>query len=168
MTTPRQKKARLRRIKLLLLDVDGVMSDGGVYYSTSGEELKKFNTQDGYGIMKLQRAGVKIGIITGRLSKVVEQRAAELGITEVHQNMHDKGKAYDDICRKHGLTDAEVAYIGDDDPDLPVLMRVGFSAAPKDAVPAVVKSVHYVCRRTGGHGAVREVIDLILAHQNRG
>ena len=168
MATPRQKRARLQRIRLLLLDVDGVLTDGGVYYSNSGEELKKFNIQDGYGIVTLQRAGVAVGIITGRVSKIVERRAAELGIAEVHQNLDDKGKAYDDICRKLGVSDPEVAYIGDDEPDLPVLRRVGFSAAPKDAVPAVTKAVDYVCRRTGGHGAVREVIDLILAHRRRG
>ncbi len=168
MATPRQKRARLQRIRLLLLDVDGVLTDGGVYYSNSGEELKKFNIQDGYGIVTLQRAGVPVGIITGRVSKIVERRAAELGITEVRQNLDDKGKAYDDICRKLGVTDPEVAYIGDDEPDLPVLRRVGFSAAPNDAVPAVTKAVDYVCRRNGGHGAVREVIDLILANRRRG
>lgn len=153
---------------MLLLDVDGVLTDGGVYYSNSGEELKKFNIQDGYGIVKLQRAGVKVGLITGRVSKIVERRAAELGITEVHQNLDEKEKAYDEICRRLNVTDAEVAYVGDDEPDLPVLKRVGFSAAPNDAVPAVSKVVHYRCRRKGGHGAVREVIDLILAHRRRG
>lgn len=168
MATARLNTARLRRIKLLLLDVDGVLTDGGVYYSNSGEELKKFNIQDGYGIVKLQRTGVRVGIITGRVSKIVERRAAELGITEVHQNLDDKAKAFDEILRRLGVTEADVAYIGDDEPDLPVLRRAGFSAAPKDAVASVARSVQYVCRRTGGHGAVREVIDLIIAHQSRG
>lgn len=167
MATPRQKKERLRRIKLLLLDVDGVLTDGGVYYSNSGEELKKFNIQDGLGIVKLQRSGVRVGLITGRVSKIVERRAAELGITEVHQNLDDKAGAFEEICRRLGVREDEVAYIGDDEPDLPVLRRVGFSAAPKDAVASVAKSVQYLCRRVGGHGAVREVIDLILEHQRR-
>jgi 3-deoxy-D-manno-octulosonate 8-phosphate phosphatase (KDO 8-P phosphatase) len=167
MATPRQKKARLGRIKLLLLDVDGVLTDGGVYYSSGGEELKKFNIQDGLGIVKLQRSGIRVGLITGRVSPIVERRAAELGITEVHQNLDDKAMVFEEICGRLGVREEEVAYIGDDEPDLPVLIRVGFSAAPKDAVPTVVNSVHYVCRRAGGHGAVREVIDLILAHQGR-
>lgn len=165
MATPRSHAARLRKIRLLLLDVDGVLTDGGVYYSNTGDELKKFNIQDGYGIVTLQKLGVKVGIITGRVSKIVERRAAELGITEVRQNLEKKLEAYEDILRTTGVTDAETAYIGDDEPDLPVLRRVGFSAAPKDAVAHVRTAVHYVCQRTGGHGAVREVIDLLLAHR---
>ncbi len=165
MATSRSYAARLRKIKLLLLDVDGVLTDGGVYYSNTGDELKKFNIQDGYGIVQLQRSGVKVGIITGRVSKIVERRAAELGITEVRQNLERKVDAYEDILRSVGVSEAETAYIGDDEPDLPVLRRVGFSAAPKDAVAQVRKAVHYVCTRTGGHGAVREVIDLLLARR---
>ncbi len=165
MATSRSLAARLRKIKLLLLDVDGVLTDGGVYYSNTGDEQKKFNIQDGYGIVQVQKAGVKVGIITGRVSKIVERRAAELGITEVRQNLERKVDAYEDILRSVGVTDAETAYIGDDEPDLPVLKRVGFSAAPKDAVAKVRTSVHYVSTRTGGHGAVREVIDLLLAHR---
>lgn len=157
--------SRLKRIKLLLLDVDGVMTDGGIYYSNLGDEFKKFNIQDGYGIVKLQRTGVKIGIITGRISNIVTRRATELGITEVHQNLENKIEAYDSIKAKWNLADAEIAYIGDDEFDLPVLEQVGFSAAPSDAVPTVKKRVHFVCTRNGGNGAVREVIDLILRNQ---
>jgi 3-deoxy-D-manno-octulosonate 8-phosphate phosphatase (KDO 8-P phosphatase) len=155
----------LKKIKLLLLDVDGVMTDGGIYYSNSGDEFKKFNSQDGYGIPKLQRAGIKDGIITGRLSKMVQRRAEELGITEVYQNYDDKIDAYESIKKKFNLTDANIAYIGDDEFDLAVLKCVGFSAAPADAVPVVKKHVQYVCTRGGGNGAVREVIDLILKNQ---
>jgi 3-deoxy-D-manno-octulosonate 8-phosphate phosphatase (KDO 8-P phosphatase) len=151
---------------MLLLDVDGVMTDGGIYYSDSGEEMKKFNIQDGYGIVKLQRSGVKVGIITGRVSKIVERRANELGINEVHQNLEDKLEAYDRLKAKLSLHDSEIAYVGDDEFDLPVLERVEFSAAPADAVEDVKKKVSYVCARRGGEGAVREVIDLIL--QSRG
>jgi 3-deoxy-D-manno-octulosonate 8-phosphate phosphatase (KDO 8-P phosphatase) len=152
----------LRHIKLLLLDVDGVMTDGGITYSNSGDELKRFNTKDGYGIVKFQRTGLKIGIITGRVSKVVERRAEELGITEVYQNFENKIEAYESIKKKLHLTDANIAYIGDDEFDLAVLKTVGFSAAPSDAVPVVKKQVHYVCKLSGGNGAVREVIDMIL------
>lgn len=154
--------SKLKRIKLLLLDVDGVMTDGGVYYGESGEELKKFNIQDGYGIVKLQRAGVAVGIITGRVSKIVQRRADELGIKEVHQNLENKLDAYERIKAKMNLNDNEVAYIGDDEFDMPVLRSVGFSAAPANGLDAVSKSVDYVCKRRGGEGAVREVVELIL------
>lgn len=155
-------KSRLHKIKFLLLDVDGVMTDGGIYLSNSGDEFKKFNIQDGYGITKLRRAGFKIGIITGRVSNIVTKRAEELDITEVHQNLENKLETYEHIKAKWKLSDEEVAYIGDDEFDLPVLERVGFSASPSDAVPSVKKRVHFVCTHSGGNGAVREVIDLIL------
>jgi 3-deoxy-D-manno-octulosonate 8-phosphate phosphatase (KDO 8-P phosphatase) len=154
--------SRLHKIKLLLLDVDGVMTDGGIYYSNTGDEFKKFNIQDGYGIVKLQRTGIKVGIITGRVSKIVTRRAKELGITEVHQNLENKLEAYTYLKTKWNLSDAEIAYIGDDEFDLPVLESVGFSAAPSNAMPSVKKRVHYVCTCSGGNGAVREVINLIL------
>lgn len=156
----------LRRIRLLLLDVDGVMTDGGIYYSGRGEELKQFNTKDGYGIVMLQQRGVKVGIITGRVSSIVKVRAKELGITEVHQNLDNKLAAYGKIKKRMGLTDSQVAYMGDDEPDLPVLQCVGLSAAPADAVRRVLSQVDYVCVRSGGKGAVREVIDLILDAQS--
>ena len=154
--------SKLHKIKLLLLDVDGVMTDGGIYLSNSGDEFKKFNIQDGYGIVKLQRTGIKVGIITGRVSKIVTKRAEELGIQEVYQNLENKIEAYETIKKKLYLSDPDIACIGDDEFDLPVLERVGFSAAPSDAVPSVKKRVHFVCTRSGGNGAVREVIDLIL------
>jgi len=147
---------------MLLLDVDGVMTDGGIYFTERGDEMKKFNTQDGYGIVNLQRKGVMVGIITGRISDIVRRRAGELGISEVYQNLENKLEAYEAIKAKHGVGDAAIAYIGDDEPDLPVLKKVGFSAAPNDAVDAVKRTVHYVCKRRGGEGAVREVVDLIL------
>jgi 3-deoxy-D-manno-octulosonate 8-phosphate phosphatase (KDO 8-P phosphatase) len=156
-------KSALRNIRLLLLDVDGVMTDGGIYYSARGEELKKFNTKDGYGIVQLQRVGIRVGIITGRASRIIQKRATELGITIVHQNQIDKLLPYERIKKELNLKDAQIAYIGDDEPDLPVLLRVGFSAAPSDAVPAIKKLVKYVCSARGGNGAVREVIDLLLA-----
>jgi 3-deoxy-D-manno-octulosonate 8-phosphate phosphatase (KDO 8-P phosphatase) len=141
------------------------MTDGGLYYSGRGEQFKKFNVKDGYGIVKLKKFGIPIGIITGRVSSIIVRRAEELGITELHQNLHDKLNAYARIKKKFGLQDAEIAYVGDDEPDLPVLERVGFSAAPADAVSNVRKVVHYVCVRRGGEGAIREVIDMIVNAQ---
>ncbi len=150
---------------MLLLDVDGVMTDGGIYFSESGDEMKKFNIQDGYGIVNIQRQGIVVGIITGRVSDLVRRRAEELGISEVHQNLMNKLEAYETIKTKHRIDDRSIAYIGDDEPDLVVLKKVGFSAAPHDAVEIVKRSVDYVCKRRGGEGAVREVIDLILRSQ---
>jgi len=153
---------KLRKIKFLLLDVDGVMTDGGIYYTENGDEMKKFNIHDGYGLAKLRRAGIKIGIITGRVSKIVTRRAIDIETEEVYQNLENKLEAYETIKKKYGLKDENIAYIGDDEFDLPVLNRVGFSAAPRDAMPSVKKNVHYVCSKCGGNGAVREVIELIL------
>lgn len=155
-------KKNLNHIKLLLLDVDGVMTDGGIFFTESGDELKKFNIQDGYGIVKLRKAGVEVGIITGRISNLVKRRAEELGITHVYQNLEDKLSAFEELKTKLNLTDREIAFIGDDEPDVPVLKRAGFSAAPSDAVESVKKNVDYVCKRRGGEGAVREVIDLLM------
>lgn len=147
---------------MLLLDVDGVMTDGGIYFTENGDEIKKFNIQDGYGIVKWRRMGGRVGIITGRVSKIVARRAADLGIEDVFQNLENKTEAYGQLLTKYALADKQVAYIGDDEFDLPVLNRVGFSAAPADAVEAVRRNVQYVCKRNGGAGAVREVIDLLL------
>lgn len=144
------------------------MTDGGIYYSESGDELKKFNIQDGYGIVALQRAGISVGILTGRISRLVQRRADELGIREVHQNLDRKIEAYSALKARLGLSDREIAYIGDDVFDLEVLGAAGFSAAPQNAVERVKRSVDYVCRRRGGDGAVREVIELILAGLRRG
>jgi len=162
MPSKKNISSKLRTIKLLLLDVDGVMTDGGIYYSNRGDEFKKFNIKDGYGIMKLRRSGIQAGIITGRISNIVSRRAADLEIKEVHQNLDNKLAAYESIKQRLHLMDAEIAYIGDDEFDLEVLAEVGFSAAPADAVTAVRKKVDYICKVKGGEGAVREIIDMIL------
>ena len=128
--------------------------------------MKRFNTKDGYGIVKAQQLGLKVGIITGRVSKIVQKRAEELGITEVHQNQDDKAESYRQIKERLKLGDEEIAYIGDDEPDIPVLQRAGFSAAPSDAAACALREVDYVCRHKGGKGAVREIIDLILDVQS--
>ena len=153
---------RLQPIKLLILDVDGVMTDGRIVFDANGVETKFFNVKDGHGIKMVQRGGVEVAIISGRESRVVTNRAAELGIARVHQRCLDKLTPYRAILAETGLHDHEVAFIGDDIIDLPVLRRVGFAAAPADAVPETLGNVHYVTRTRGGWGAVREVCDLIL------
>ncbi len=158
---------KIKRIKMLLLDVDGVLTDGSIVYDTDGRELKSFNVKDGHGIKLLMRAGVKVGIITSRESKVVLMRAKDLGIEIVYQRAIDKAKALDEIVAEEGLSDEDVAFIGDDLVDLPVLRRVGFSVAVADAIPEVKESADYVTHTRGGYGAVREVCELILKVQDR-
>ena len=158
---------RLKKIKLLLLDVDGVMTDGRIIFDSNGIESKFFNVKDGHGIKMLQRAGIEVGIISGRESKVVANRAAELGIERVFQKALDKLSPYLKILSDCGLTDDEVAFIGDDLIDIPVLRRVGFAAAPADAVTEVIPFVHLVTKNSGGWGAVREISDLLLKAQGR-
>ncbi len=161
-------RTKLRGIKLLLLDVDGVMTDGGVYFSERGDELKKFNILDGYGIAKLQKSGVKVGILTGRSSQLVARRAQELGITEVYQNLEHKLDAYEQIKLKLNLNDGEIAYVGDDEPDIPVMNKVAFAACPANAMVVVRRQADFVCRNRGGEGAVREVVELILGSHSHG
>lgn len=152
-------------IKMILMDVDGVMTDGGVTYEGADTELKRFDIQDGMGIALAVRAGIKVGILTGRTSPMVERRARELSIGVVKQGFLVKVDGWREILSEQKLGPAEVAYIGDDVQDLPVLWRAGFSAAPANAVSEVKSEVDYVCQRSGGHGAVREFIDLVLAEK---
>nr|MBI3614430.1 HAD-IIIA family hydrolase [Nitrospirota bacterium] len=150
---------------MLATDVDGVLTDGGMCYSDSGDEWKRFHVHDGMGIKLLQRAGLLTAVITQEQTKLVARRAEKLAIPEVHQGAYDKLAVLRDIVKRHGFDLSQVAYIGDDVNDLAVLQAVGFSAAPADAVLAVRKAVHYVCRKKGGEGAVRELADLILTAQ---
>ena len=158
----RALKRRLAPIRLLLLDVDGVLTDGALYYSEANEEIKRFDIKDGMGIDLLKRAGIDVGILTGRTSSMVERRARELGITVLKQGFYDKSAGLEEILRETRLAETEIAYMGDDILDLSVLRRAGFSACPNDAAEDVRAEVHYVCDRDGGRGAVREVADLIL------
>ena len=155
----------LKCVRLFATDVDGVLTDGGMYYSESGDELKKFNTRDGMGIKLLQRAGLITALITMEETKLVMRRAEKLAIPEVHQGARDKLAILRALATRHGLTLEEMAYIGDDVNDVEALKAVGFSAAPADAMLPVLKVVDYVCHKSGGDGAVREVADLILAAQ---
>ena len=153
---------KLAEICLLLLDVDGVMTDGGIVYDGNGLETKEFNVKDGHGIKMLQRHGIEVGIITGRTSLVVDIRARELGIGLVYQGALKKLESYCDVKQKTGFLDSQIAYMGDDIIDVPVMRRVIFAAAPADALIEVRNAAHYVTSLAGGRGAVREVCDLIL------
>lgn len=157
---------KLAAIKMLLLDVDGVLTDGRITYDNEGNELKSFDVKDGHGMKMLQRAGIKIGIITGRSSAVVQRRSEELGLDVLFQGALTKIEPYRQILQEFGLTDEQVAYVGDDLVDLPILRRVGFSATVADAVPDLLPLVDYVCQRQGGRGAVREICDMLLRAQN--
>lgn len=158
---------QLAKIKLLLLDVDGVLTDGRIIYDNHGNELKAFDVKDGHGLKMLQRAGIKIGIITGRSSGVVARRAEELSIEILYQGALQKLEPYQEILSALKITDEQVAYVGDDVVDLPILQRVGFSATVADAVPEVFPLVDYVASRPGGRGAVREICDLLLRASGR-
>ncbi|MDD2733512.1 MAG: phenylphosphate carboxylase subunit delta [Desulfuromonadaceae bacterium] len=153
---------KLADIRLLLLDVDGVMTDGGIIYDGNGLETKVFNVKDGHGIKMLQRHGIEVGIITGRTSLVVDIRARELGINLVYQGALKKLESYLDVKRRTGFTDSQIAYMGDDVIDVPVMRRVIFAAAPVDGQLEARNTAHYVTSCAGGRGAVREICDLIL------
>ncbi len=155
-------KENLRGIRLLLLDVDGVLTDGRIIYDANGVESKCFDVKDGHGIKMLQRAGIRVGIITGRQSPVVLLRARELGIDLVIQGAKQKLPPYETILREQGLADHQVAYVGDDLIDLPILRRVGFAATVADGVEEMREHVDYVTRCSGGRGAVREICDMLL------
>jgi 3-deoxy-D-manno-octulosonate 8-phosphate phosphatase (KDO 8-P phosphatase) len=160
-------KNRLGKIRLLLLDVDGVLTDGRITYDSQGREHKSFDVKDGHGLKMLQRAGLAVGIITGRRSSIVELRARELGIDIVVQGAKSKLEPYENILQQQGLRDEEVAYVGDDLVDLPILRRAGFAVTVADGVEDLKSQVHYVTVRSGGHGAVREVCDLLLKESGR-
>jgi 3-deoxy-D-manno-octulosonate 8-phosphate phosphatase (KDO 8-P phosphatase) len=149
-------------IKLLILDVDGVLTDGKIYITPNGEEQKSFNTQDGYGLVMLRKAGITIAIISGRSSLIVTERMAELGITHVYQGAHDKQYALDDLLEKTGIDKAHCAYVGDDLPDLPIMLQLGHKICVANATPKVLEASDWVTQRAGGEGAVREVCDWIL------
>ncbi|MCL4475797.1 MAG: 3-deoxy-manno-octulosonate-8-phosphatase KdsC [Nitrospirae bacterium] len=155
-------KEKAKNIKFLILDVDGVLTDGSIILDNEGNEFKLFHVRDGHGIKMLVKAGVQVAIITGRQSKVVERRARELGITEVYQRCHIKTVALDHIIEKFGLTGEEVAYIGDDIVDIPIFKRVGFSIAVNDADDETKNHAMMVTANRGGRGAVREVCDFML------
>jgi len=158
-------RAKMRRIRMVLLDVDGVLTDGGLYYSADGVEPKRFHAHDGYGVVRAHRHGLKVGLISGRTTPIVDVRAKVLKIEDVIQGTEDKVSALRLLQAKYGFADKEFAFVGDELFDVPLLKTVGFSAAPLNARKEVRKVVDYITTVEGGDGAVREVIDLILAAQ---
>ena len=163
----RVNRKKLKSVKLLMLDVDGVLTDGKIIYNDRGEEIKAFNVRDGHGLKLLMRAGIEIALITGRKSRVVLHRARDLGIKKVYQGVINKIEIYEKILKEKKLKDINVGFVGDDLVDIPVLKRVGFSAAVGDAIPEVKKVVDYVASKRGGEGAVREICELLLKVQNK-
>lgn len=157
---------KCKQVRMLLTDVDGVLTDGKLYYDSSGECMKAFNVKDGLICNQLYEQNIEMGIITGRLSKIVEKRAEELNINTVFQNQKDKTEALYIILHKNGLKHEEVAYIGDDINDLPILKSVGLAGSPSDAVDEVKEVVHFVCNTKGGSGAFREFAELILSYKS--
>ncbi len=153
---------RASRVKLVIFDVDGVLTDGSLFLGDDGQEYKAFNSRDGHGIKMLLRHDVEIGIITGRKSQVVEHRMKNLGITHIYQGQPDKLPAFHELAEKLGVTMDEVAYVGDDVVDLPVMRKVGFAIAVQDAHPMVLKHSHWQTASPGGRGAARDVCELIM------
>lgn len=164
---PDQVKERARRVRLILLDVDGVLTDGTVHVHSAGGESKPFFIRDGLGMVWARGQGIEVGLLSGRPSEATTRRAAELGLRIVSQGGSDKRGAFADILATHGYTEAEVAYMGDDLVDLPILARAGLSTAPADAVNDVRSRVHWTSRWPGGRGAVRELVELVLEAQGR-
>lgn len=156
---------RAAQIRLVALDVDGVLTDGRLYFDQHGNELKAFYTRDGLGIKALQKFGITLAIITGRKSRIVADRASQLGIQHVYQGSDDKLNALADLVSETGIEEQYICYAGDDWIDLPVLDRAGLSVAPSDAASTVRERVHWVTRAGGGNGAVRELCELILHAQ---
>jgi 3-deoxy-D-manno-octulosonate 8-phosphate phosphatase (KDO 8-P phosphatase) len=159
--------ARARRVRLVIFDVDGVLTDGRLWYGPDGEELKSFHAFDGHGVHLLRMARLDTAIISGRQSRAVEERAKELGIEHVVQGADNKLKAFERMLRQLKLARGAVAYMGDDVVDLPVLTRCGFACAPHEAPEDVRRRVHYIASAPAGHGAAREVCEFILESQGK-
>ena len=156
---------RIKPLRLVAFDVDGVLTDGGLYLSDSGEEFKRFNSLDGHGLKMLKASGVELAIITGRTSRCVEQRARNLGIARLHQGVEDKFAVMQALLAELKLAPEAAAFMGDDVVDLPVMRRVGLALSVPAAPQVVRDHAHYVSRREAGHGAVREVCEMILGAQ---
>lgn len=158
--------ARAKDIKLLLLDVDGVLTDGNLLYAGNGEESKAFNTQDGFGLRLLREAGLEVGVITARKSEVVARRAEELKMHYIYQGIPNKNDAYKEVMKVSGLKPYQIAYMGDDWLDLVLLQQVGLAIVPANGVREVKEIAHFITERSGGAGAVRDACDLIIESKN--
>lgn len=161
------KKERARHIKMIIMDVDGTLTDGTLLLLPDGKEAKSYNVKDGTGILLAHLAGIKTGIITGKISKALEKRAKNLRISELHQGILDKKKILNEIMSNHKLRIEEIAYIGDDLGDLDVIKSVGLAGAVADAHPEIIKHSHFISNSPGGKGAVREFIEFIFESQNK-
>lgn len=159
-------KQRAKKIKMLILDIDGVMTDGRIIYDSKGNELKCFNVLDGMGLAVLKQIKMKVVLVTAKGSRAVLRRARDIGVTEVWQNAHDKLKPYRQILKKHKLKNEDICFVGDDLVDLSVMKRAGLSVAVANACPEAKRIAHYVTKKEGGKGAVREIIEIILRAQN--
>ena len=159
--------ARASKIKLIIFDVDGVLTDGKLIFSADGELFKSFHAQDGLGISLLHKAGIKTAIITGRTSDIVKFRSKELNITDVYQGAKNKVNAFEELKEKYALALDEIAYVGDDLIDLPIMIKVGLACAVHNAVMDVKTRSHYISEAAGGNGAVREISELILKAQDK-
>ncbi|MDO8603308.1 MAG: HAD-IIIA family hydrolase [Candidatus Omnitrophota bacterium] len=155
---------RAKKIKLLILDVDGVLTDSRIIYDNFGDEIKCFNVYDGFGMTLLHKAGIKSVIITAKKTRIVERRAKDMRVAKVYSG-YKKLRIYEKVIEKFRVKDEEVCFIGDDFMDLPVLKRVGLSVAPPEAIDEVKISCHYITKKSGGKGAVRELVELILKSQ---
>ncbi len=160
-------RERASKICMLILDVDGVLTDGKLYFDHSGNEMKAFNTRDGLGMKALQKVGIEVAVITGRKSEAVTHRMAQLGIKHVYQGREDKLDAFLDLLEITGLDAQQTCFAGDDWIDLPVLLRAGLAVSVADAEDRVKQQAHWITRRNGGDGAVREICNLILAAQEK-
>ena len=156
-------RPRWAGVRALVTDVDGVLTDGGLYYAASGEELKRFDVRDGQGLVLLREAGIQVAIVTRKQSTIVTRRARDLGIVDVHQDVADKAAVVRALLARHAIAPRDAVYVGDDVGDLPAMALVGLPVAVREAVPAVRHAARYIPRAPAGHGAIREICDLILA-----
>jgi 3-deoxy-D-manno-octulosonate 8-phosphate phosphatase (KDO 8-P phosphatase) len=158
---------RAKKVKLLVFDVDGVLTDGGLYYGPTGEMMKRFDVHDGHGIVMARLVGLPAAVLTARKSEMVEVRGKELKLAAVFQGRKEKGPALDELAHSLGFTAADCAYMGDDTNDLPCFRRAALAACPFDAMPEAREAAHFVATRAGGHGAARELVELVLRAQGK-
>ena len=158
---------RAARIKAVVFDVDGVLTDGGLWYGPDGEVMKRFDVKDGHAMVLARLTQLPVALLTARTSRIVDTRAAELKLAKVFQGRREKGPAFEELARELGFLPTELAYMGDDVNDLPAMTRSGLSGCPADAVPEVREAVHFVAKHPGGRGAAREFIELVLKATGR-
>jgi len=163
MIKSKKLKQKCKQIKLVLIDVDGVLTDGGRYYSSEGEKLKKFHVRDGMGVSMLLRNGIKTAIMTKENSKIVKKWAKEMKVSAIYSGVKKKELKLPHVCKKFGLTKKEIAYIGDDVNDFELMKLIGLSVMPQDGIDSLRQIADYVCKTCGGKGAFREVVDLLLS-----